>query len=180
MAFNEVLGTVMQWITASEALAALGAELQIQQDAADAPPEIVAALQSVSTAAGITDLAELEPQQRAMILGVIRTYVRHANELVDNPVKGPGWTFTDPAILDGWGRGSAMVPPMIAGAHADLAEVGDFLDVGTGVGLLAVAATSVWPTASVVGIDTWKPSLERATTNVEAAGLGERIELREQ
>src|SRR5207302_2060644 len=59
-------------------------------------------------------------------------------------------------------------------------EVGSFLDVGTGVGLLAVAAAGVWPQARIVGLDRWEPSLERARANVAAAGLGERIELRRQ
>jgi SAM-dependent methyltransferase len=90
----------------------------------------------------------------------------------------PGWSFTDTAILDGWGRGSAMVPAMIAAAHPDLASVGSFLDVGTGVGLLALAAATVWPDSTIVGIDTWEPSLERARANVDQAGLGSRITLR--
>jgi SAM-dependent methyltransferase len=38
----------------------------------------------------------------------------------------------------------------------------------------------VWPDASVVGIDTWELSLERARANVGAAGLDGRITLRNQ
>ena len=55
-----------------------------------------------------------------------------------------------------------------------------FLDVGSGIGLLAVAAAAVWPQATVVGIDVWGPSLEAAAANVRAAGLGDRITLRDQ
>ena len=61
-----------------------------------------------------------------------------------------------------------------------LADIGSFLDVGTGVGLLACAAASVWPRASIVGIDPWGPSLERAQANVGRASLDERITLRDQ
>jgi SAM-dependent methyltransferase len=36
------------------------------------------------------------------------------------------------------------------------------------------------PTPRIVGIDPWKPSIEIARRNVADAGLGDRIELREQ
>jgi SAM-dependent methyltransferase len=180
MAFEDVMGQVMQWITATEALAALGAELATQQPGAQAPPEIAVALEGVSAAAGIGGLAELPPPQQQMILSIIRMYLHQANDLLEHPDRAPGWTFTDPVILEGWGRGSALVPPMIATAHADLAELGSFLDVGTGVGWLAVAAANQWPDASVVGIDSWSTSLERARANVASVGLEDRITLREQ
>ncbi|HMK10715.1 MAG TPA: class I SAM-dependent methyltransferase, partial [Acidimicrobiales bacterium] len=75
---------------------------------------------------------------------------------------------------------SMMVPPSIKAAHPDLANVTTFLDVGVGVGLLAVSAANVWPTTTIVGIDIWDPSLERARANVDSAGLGDRISIRKQ
>jgi SAM-dependent methyltransferase len=129
---------------------------------------------------GIADLGELPATQQAMLLGIIRMSLHYAVDLVDNPDRSPGWTYTDPAILDGFGRGSAMIPGLIASAHPGLAEVTSFLDVGTGVGLLAVAAANVWPKATVVGIDLWEPALERARPNVVQAGLEDRITLRHQ
>jgi len=177
---EEVMGTMMQWATATEALAALGAELTLLQADGDAPPEIVDALRAVTSAAGLPDLSELPAPQRAAMLGMVRLFVHSAVDLVDDAGRAPGWTFTDTAILDGWGRGSTMVAPMIAAAHPDLQQVRTFLDVGTGVGLLAVAATQVWPDATVVGIDPWEPSLARARTNVSGAGLDDRITLRDQ
>jgi len=178
MPFEDVMGTVMRWTTATEALAALGAELALQQTDVEAPPEIVAALRAVSTAGGLTDLAELPPPQQAMVAGMIRMYLHQALDLVEHPEKAPGWIVTDPAVLDGWGRGSAMIPHLIAAAHPDLAEITSFLDVGTGVGLLAVSAASVWPASTVVGIDPWDVALERARANVTQAGLDARITLR--
>lgn len=177
---EEVMGTMMQWATATEALAALGAELTLLQADGDAPPEIVDAVGAVTKAAGLSDLSELPAPQRASMLGMVRLFVHQAVDLVDDAARAPGWTFTDPAILDGWGRGSTMVPPMIAAAHPDLQQVRAFLDVGTGVGLLAVAAAHVWPDATIVGIDPWEPSLARARTNVSGAGLDDRITLRDQ
>jgi SAM-dependent methyltransferase len=180
MAFEDVIGSVMAWSTATGALAALGAELALQQPDLKAPAEIEAALHEVSTAAGLTGLDELPPPQQAMLVAVIRSSLYEAIDLLEHPDRAPGWTFTEPAILDGWGRGSAMVPALIAASHPDLAAVTSFLDVGTGVGLLAVAAANVWRESTVVGIDPWEPSLERARANVTAAGLDDRITLRRQ
>jgi SAM-dependent methyltransferase len=113
-----------------------------------------------------------------MLLAMIRMYLRQALDTVDDAARAPGWFYTDPVILDGWGRGSAMVPGLIAASHPDLAAVRSLLDVGTGVGLLAIAAANVWPDATVVGVDRWEPSLERARANVAGAGLEDRITLR--
>ncbi len=180
MSFEDVMAAVMRWTTATEALAALGAELSLAQTGESAPPEIAGALRAVSTAAGLPDVSDLDPQQRAVALGVIRLYVHQALDLLAEPGRAPGWTFTDPVILDGWGRGSTMVPAVIANAHPDLGAVTSFLDVGTGVGLLAVAAANLWPAAEIVGIDPWTPSLDRARDNVMQAELSHRITLRQQ
>ena len=178
MAFEDVVRTVFQWTVAGEALAALGAELTLEQSGQAAPQEVVDALRGVSLAAGL-DISDLNPQQRAIVISLVHTFVHETAELVADPARAPGWTFTDPAILDGWGRGSTMVPALIA-AVPGLGNLTSFLDIGTGVGLLAVAAAGVWPNAKIVGIDIWEPSLERARANVAQAGLEDRITLRKQ
>ena len=180
MTFEELLPKIMQWSTAAEALAALGAHLTLTQSGTAAPPEVADALRKVLDAAGLTGVDQLPPPQQAMVASIAKLYVHQASELVEAPGRASGWTFTDPVILDGWGRGSMMVPPAIKAAHPDLADVTSFLDVGVGVGLLAVSAANVWPSTTVVGIDIWDPSLERARANVEGAGLGDRVSLRKQ
>jgi SAM-dependent methyltransferase len=55
-----------------------------------------------------------------------------------------------------------------------------FLDIGTGVGWLAIEAAKTWPGMQVVGIDIWEPSLQLAATNVAAEGMQDRITLRRQ
>jgi SAM-dependent methyltransferase len=180
MSLEKIMPTVGEWITATEALAAIGAELGAHEAGVDVHPDIAAALRGVSKAAGFPSIDELPPPQRAMVRGIIRATLHQATDLVDNPGRTPGWAYTEPAILDGWGRASMMVPSLIATAHPDLAQVTSFLDVGTGVGLLAVAATNIWPSAAVVGIDPWATSLERARANVAAAGLEDRITLRQE
>jgi SAM-dependent methyltransferase len=178
MAMEDVMPVVSQWSVAIEAAAALSAQLRLQQTGESAPPEVAAALRNVGEAAGVGDLSDLAPPQQAMVMFLINSSLHHALELIQNPTREPGWTYTEPAILDGYGRGSMAVPGMIASGIPELGDVGSFLDVGTGVGLLAVAAASTWPNAHVVGIDIWEPSLERARANVNQAGLDDRITLR--
>jgi protein-L-isoaspartate O-methyltransferase len=179
MAFEDVMGAVMRWTTATEALAAVGAHLTLLESGEGAP-EIIAGLEAVSEAAGLGDLRELTPRQRDTVAAMVRLYLRQSVDLLDNPAAPPGWAYTDPTILDGWGAVSTMVPMAIAAAHADLQHVESFLDVGTGVGFLAVSAASVWPQASIVGIDVWDPSLARARARASAAGLDSRVTFREQ
>jgi len=176
MPFEEVMKTIMQWQVTGEALAALCAELTLQQSGGDGPDEIIEALRGVSVAADL-DVGDLNPQQRAIVISLIHTFFHQGAELIEAPAREAGWKFVDPVILDGWGRGSAMVPMMLA-AVPELKDLKSFLDIGTGVGLLAVSAAGAWPNARIVGIDIWEPSLERARANVAQAKLGDRITLR--
>jgi SAM-dependent methyltransferase len=180
MPFEDVMTTVSRWLVATEALAAVGAELALMQAPEPGHPDVAGALQAVSAAAGLPDLGELPPPQREMLIGLIRMGLHQAADLLDSPGRPPGWTFTDPAILQGWGRGSAVVPGALAASAPELAGVRAFLDVGTGIGLLAIAAAGVWPEAAIVGIDTWGPALDAAAGNIRAAGLADRITIRDQ
>src|SRR5437764_9404817 len=116
MSFEDTMATVQRWIVATDAAAALAAELKLQQTGQHAPAEIDAALRAVSVAAGLGDLDQLAPEQRGILITRITTTLRHANELVDNPAREPGWVYTDPVILEGWGRASMAVPALIAQA----------------------------------------------------------------
>jgi len=68
--------------------------------------------------------------------------------------------------------------PGLAGALAR--QDAAFLDVGVGVAALSIAMCRLYPQLRAVGIDPWEVALDRARRNVDAAGLGERIELRRQ
>jgi predicted O-methyltransferase YrrM len=82
-------------------------------------------------------------------------------------------------VLEGQGRGSMIIPSLLA-QTGEFGDVTELLDVGTGVGWLAVGAAQVWPNSTVVGIDVWPPALERARHNVASAGFADRIEIRDQ
>lgn len=178
MSMQEVTAVITRFQTATDALAALGARLGIREGDT-VPPEILAAIDEVLAASGVTDVDDLEPQQRAMMAGLIRTMFAQSADLLDCPTRDAGWSYTDPLVLEGVGRGSMMMPTLLAGS-GEFNGVSSFLDIGTGVGLLAVSAARVWPECTVVGIDVWEPSLELARRNVTAAGLDHRIEIRRQ
>ncbi|HEY2635801.1 MAG TPA: methyltransferase domain-containing protein [Solirubrobacteraceae bacterium] len=141
-------------------------------------PAVAAAVDDVLAAAGVPDPSQLPPPQRAMVAAYVRSAFGQSTDMLAAPAK-LSWEYTDPAVLEGQGRGSMMMPTFM-NQTGEIGEVSSFLDVGTGVGWLAVGATQVWPDCTVVGIDTWEPALERARNNVAEAGVADRIELRNQ
>jgi len=180
MSIEDVMSAVNRWLVATEALAAVGAELTLARGQDPADPAVSDALRAVPAAAGLGDLSELAPPQREMVISLVRMALRQAQDLLDDPGRAPGWAFTDPDILQGWGRGSMLIPAALAAQVPELAQVRSFLDVGTGIGLLAVAAARTWPDAAITGIDVWPPSLRMAEDNIRAAGLADRVVLRQQ
>ena len=84
MAFEDTMGALMQMLTATEAVAAIGAELSLRSSGTSADPSIESGLGAVSAAAGL-DLGSLEPQQQAMLLGVIRLFFAQAADLLHDP-----------------------------------------------------------------------------------------------
>ena len=179
MPFNETMMTVQRLSASVEALAVIGAELSLQSSGEQGDKTVVAAFEAVSDALGLSDLDTLEPQQQVLLLGMIRLFFAQAEELLNAPARAPGWTHTDPLVLEVIGRASTIIPMLLAG-RPEFENVTSVLDVGVGVGLLAIAATTAWPGATVVGVDVWEPALERARANVAGAGLTDRITIRNQ
>ena len=61
-----------------------------------------------------------------------------------------------------------------------LRQPGAFLDIGTGVGWIAIEAARVWPNFHVTGIDIWEPSLTLAHRNIADSGLTDRVSVRNE
>jgi predicted O-methyltransferase YrrM len=101
---------------------------------------------------------------------------------------GLGWQHTDPELLEAQGRsGKGAMPAMIQAIRqnpelaARLSQPSaSFLDVGVGVGVIAIELCRAFPALRVVGLEPAAAPLAQARANVAAANLADRIELRQQ
>jgi precorrin-6B methylase 2 len=173
--------------SAAGALAAIGAALRLRRDGTVSPAAVQQRLDEVLEALDIPPLDSLDDGQIARLTDLVGVILRHALELFDSPARQPGWNHTDSALLEAQGGASRLVVHLIATAAearpelaAALRRPGAFLDVGTGVGWLAIEAARVWPALRVVAIDIWEPALAHARRNVAASGLEGSIEVRTQ
>lgn len=177
--FNELQALTTRLITQAEALAALVARLRLDATGEPGDPEVTAQLDRVVDLIGATDLCtDLDERERTTVIGHATTMLRQAMDLIDDPVRPGGWYYTDPQIIQGQGASSVIVAQLIAGAGIGRHDA-RILDIGTGVGALAVAFCRAFPASTVVGIDPWELSLELARQKVAAAGLASRITLRQ-
>ena len=177
--FDELLAMTQRLLTQAESIATLVARLKLDAAGEPGDAEVRAQLDRVLEAIGAKGLcANLDERQRSIVIGHASTMLRQAIELIDDPLRPGGWFYTDPQILQGQGASSAVVADLIAGAGIGTPDA-RILDVGTGVGALAVAFCRRFPNATVVGIDPWELSLEMARQNVAAAGFDSRITLRQ-
>jgi SAM-dependent methyltransferase len=170
-----------------ETLAALGAELRLRQDRSAGDRRVRALLNDVARTVDPQLLAGIDDDQASAALALIQTIFRQAMDLLDDPARDPGWTVDDPAILQSqrWVsrfivRGIDAMATQRADLAAMLRQPGVFLDIGTGVGWLAIGAARAWPALRIVGVDPWEPALALARQNLENSGTAERVELRRQ
>jgi 2-polyprenyl-3-methyl-5-hydroxy-6-metoxy-1,4-benzoquinol methylase len=114
---------------------------------------------------------------RTALAGDLRTNLMQALELLDRArghEKREGWTHVDEACLQSQGDASAALAGMVKSVLPELDDLGarlecpdaSFLDVGVGVGALAIAMCRVFPQLRVVGIDTFDAPLALARKNV--------------
>jgi SAM-dependent methyltransferase len=179
---------VSRLTVSTTALAALGAALDARLGGRPLDPALAARVADVLDALGAGGaVAEASPDELRPLRGEIRTHALAGARLLAS--HAGGWSHTEADLLDAAGDVSAALParlagavvPSLAGLAARLAEPGArFLDVGTGVGVLAVEMALRWPSLHVTGIDPWEPALARAEARVRGAGLADRIELRHQ
>ncbi len=135
--------------------------------------------------------AYISGRRKEIVCADLRATHLQAAELVERFRAGgasaQGWRYSDPALLEAWGmRSVEPVPvwverlfPVLEGLPEALkAPTARFLDVGTGVGHLAIAMCRQFPNLRVVGIDPFDTALTLAQRNVAEAGLVPRIDLR--
>ena len=151
--------------------------------------EIVTAAEDGYTAAdGVIDFY-MSPQGQAMRL-FIRSDFLQTTDLVQQAhakTLTPGWSYTDPDILNAQGIGSGRVMeslcrdvvPKLDGLEDRLARpAAAFLDVGAGVGGICVTLARLWPGLRIVGLEPAEAPLAEARHNIAATEYGDRIELR--
>jgi SAM-dependent methyltransferase len=188
MSVERVLAAAIPLVGAAEALAALGAVLRLRADGAQPEAVLAVPLGDALGALGLLDVVDALGQDEATaLLGLVESFLLQAADLVVNPGRTT-WNHTDRAILMAQGLlSSLLVPvlqrfvvPSLGGDLSDrLQQAGSsFLDIGTGVGELAIAMCRTWPALRVVGLDPWEPALRLARENVAGAGLAARVELR--
>lgn len=189
MTFDMVMGTLQRLNVSVEAMAALGAVLRARAEGLELAPEVAPILAEVAALVGVGE-AEVEGLPAAQLraaAGFAQSFLRQAEDLVAAPDRGPGWAYDDPVVLQSQGRGSMLVAGVIAriapsldGLDARLrADGARFLDIGSGVGLLAAAMCQEFPALTCVGVDPWPPAQELAARNLAELGLTERVERRE-
>ena len=164
-------------LTSADALAAMTARLRLAELGDGGSPAVRAQLDRIADALGAREVYDsLDTRERAIVVAFARSYLNQALDLVEDPLREPGWSYTDPVLLQAQGSGSAVVATLFAAAGLGKPDA-RILDVGTGVAGLAMAFCRTYPDATVVGLDPWEPSLEIARRNVEEAGLASRITL---
>jgi precorrin-6B methylase 2 len=133
----------------------------------------------------------LQPPAAAFFLADLRSTYLQAWDTITRVKRGAlerGWHYTDPDILAAQGIGSSqgvrmmarLLFPQLEGLEERTRGPWTFLDVGTGVGGIAIEMCRAFPTVRVVGLEPAEVPLAAARRNVAEAGLGERIDLRPQ
>ncbi len=185
MTLQDALSELRNLARSTQTLAAIGAEIRLRQEGNAGDNRVRVLLQETMQALNPSPLEGLNAEQQAMLLGIIRIVFRDAAELLNDPARSPGWTYSDTEMLEAQGRASranVISISAFAAQHPKLATVlsepSAFLDIGTGVGHLALEAAKAWPAMRVTGIDIWDPALALARKNVDASELNGRVELR--
>ena len=183
----DVMGTAVRLGGSVDALAALVAFVRLETEQIPADPAVRDLLAQIATElVGGDDIPEAATA--APIIGLARTFLRQAAEMIENPGRSGSWDQVDVPLLQSMGRLSMAISGAFtsAGRHLpDLGAVlnsadGRLLDVGTGAGWLSVALARSHPNLAIVGIDIFEPALDLARQNVQDSGLADRISLRLQ
>jgi precorrin-6B methylase 2 len=162
---------------------ALGAALRLRASGDQVDPAIDAALRHALGRMLPSSLETLAPDEIATALNFIAFNLEEAREMVRDPARPPVWRIEDPDVLQTMGDISRALPRRILAFAADRprlakAATGRFLDIGTGVGAIALEIAERCPTLQVVGLDIWEPALRLARANVARSPFAGRIEIR--
>ena len=188
MSIEAVRELLVRLDASTRALAALGLAVDERVQGVPLDPAIKTEIDGALAALGARDMLEgLTAAELTPVLTQIRMTLLLNAQLLRSPAR-TGWTHTEEELLQSIGDLSASFPNVLKQSLANFEGLADrlaspngaVLDVGVGVGGIAIAMARAWPRLRVVGIDPWPPSIAIARDNVQRAGLNARIELREQ
>jgi len=134
--------------------------MRLKERGEPVPPEVETSLRDVVVALLPGALDGLTREEINVALNYIIFQTEEARELLHDPARPPTWCIDDPAVLQSMGDLSRMLPRRMLAFAADrpalaTAFTGRFLDVGTGVGAIALEAAARCPALRVVGLDIW-------------------------
>jgi SAM-dependent methyltransferase len=186
-ALQEFIGRHM---ASAGALTALGAALDAKASGTPLAPGLAKGVEEFLATLGANHLLDdIGPQEAAITRSLIRAMTLLDAKLLFPHTRSAMWDHVEPEILQSIGEGARVhalevtrtIVPGCEGLAERFGRAGaKMLDVGVGVAGSAMAMAQMWPELHIVGIDPWRPSIELARENVDRAGLGDRIELREQ
>jgi SAM-dependent methyltransferase len=163
-------------------LSVIAAALKLRHDSAVDPRIRDLFIGGANSTLG-ADVGSLEDRDASMLIGMIDMTFAEASELLHNPARPAEWQVVDPVLLQTQGRASSVAFQRILKLAATRPLLrrtlaGRFLDVGTGVAGIAIAAAGSCPSLLVEGIDVWEPALALASQNVEESPYADRITIR--
>lgn len=178
---DDLIGVANRMIATVDTASALAIALGLRARGEVLPGQLGRIVDSIAAAA--VDLDAVPPPMATSLGALLSSMIAQDAAFVADPVGSTRWQFDDPMVLRAQGRASAAFAPLLrdtvvprCDALAErLAAGGDILDVGVGVGALAMELARVFPTARVKGIDVWEPSLALARADIAAAGLDDRV-----
>lgn len=190
MNIETIRETVAKLNASAGALAVLAGSLDARLNGATLDAKLSPHAKEVLDALGLDGALDAAPgPELAAVLNEIRAFWHLNAKLLHAAGCKAGWTHSEPELLQTFGALTKNLPvvlkrvfaPQLDGLGHRLEQKGAaFLDVGVGVGALAIEMARAFPELRVVGVDPWAPSLALARENVAQAGLAERIELRRQ
>ena len=184
---TDLQATIQAWDQAAWSLAALTLAAR-----GDGPPDLTAAASEVLAATGIISapgqpLRGLGTSTAGQIASQAAAPLHQASALLSG--SGIGWDAQNDEALLAQGNASAQTArafaqfalPMMGGLAERLAAPdARMLDVGTGVGALAVGFAQVFPQLHVLGIDPLDRAISLAREAIDASDVAARVTVRKQ